>query len=582
MRITAAEALLNELKLWGVDHIYGIPGSSLNGLMNALRKEDEDGVKYIQVRHESAGAMAASAEYKLTNQIGVAFGSGGPGSTNLTNGLFDALMDGSPMLAIVAQSDSMNQNTHAFQEMEMLPFFENVSVYNRKAMSGEQIPYMVNDAIRTAYEQKGPAVLVLHNDFMEAEIDYEPSHGSVKEIPGPKQFKIDEKKIESIVDEISKAKRPILYLGLGASNYQDKAIEVSEKFKLPVVTSAPSVGRSFPANHDNFMGSFGRLGTKPGFEMINNADLILFVGSSHPFARFWPKDTKVIQVNNSFREIGRQLGAYDSLVADAGDFFDALLATGISIEDDSFLKAGRKTMVAWNKYLDRQADRAGDVIYYESVIKKVREISKDDTVYALGVGNNKTHAIRMLPLYGNRKFTMSGWFATLGYSTPAAIGAYLQYPDRQIISIVGDGGFAMNNQEILTQAKYKMPIINVVVTDLTYGFIKHAQIESFNDEYGVDIEDANWAKVGEGLGAISFRVSNKQELDEAFEEAVRLNEEGNQRPILIDAHVVYEDPLDTAIMKLDRSKFSDDEIDEFLKENDMEDQPLLLDLLENK
>lgn len=143
MKITAAEALLKELKLWGVDHMYGIPGSSLNGLMNALRKEEDDGIKYIQVRHESAGAMAASAEYKLSGNIGVAFGSGGPGSTNLTNGLFDALMDGSPMLAIVAQSASSNQNTHAFQETEMLPFFENVSVYNRKAMNPSQVLVMM-------------------------------------------------------------------------------------------------------------------------------------------------------------------------------------------------------------------------------------------------------------------------------------------------------------------------------------------------------------------------------------------------------------------------------------------------------
>lgn len=582
MKMTAAEALLNELKLWGVDHMYGIPGSSLNGLMNALRKEDEDedGIKYVQVRHESAGAMAASAEYKLSGNIGVAFGSGGPGSTNLTNGLFDALMDGSPMLAIVAQSPSTNQNTHAFQETEMLPFFENVSVYNRKAMNADQIPYMVNDAIRTAFERKGPAVIILHNDFMEETIDYEPSKGHIKKMPNLKHFEIEENKIKSIADEIVSAKKPLLYLGLGAKDYQDKAIEVSEKFNLPVVTTAPSVGLSFPANHENFMGAFGRLGTKPAFEMIFNTDLIIFVGSSHPFARFWPQDTKIIQVDNSFREIGRQLDAYDSLVADAGDFLDALLETGIKREDDTFLKAARESMKAWNKYIERQADRAGDVIYYESVIKKVRDLADEDAVFTLGVGNNKAHSIRMLPLNGESNFTMSSWFATLGYSTPAAIGAYMQYPDKQIFSIVGDGGFAMNNQEILTQAKYEMPIINVVVTDLSYGFIKHAQLGTFKDEFGVAIQDADWAKVGEGLGAISFKVSNKEELDKAFDEAIRLNKEGNKKPILIDAHVVYEDPLDTSNMKLDRNMFSDSEINEYLKENDIEDQPLLQDLME--
>lgn len=583
MKVTAAQALLNELKLWGVDHIYGIPGSSLNGMMNALKNERKDGIKYIQVRHESAGSMAASAEYKLSGKLAVAFGSGGPGSTNLTNGLFDALMDGSPMLAIVAQSASSNQNTHAFQETEMLPFFSNVSVYNRKAMNANQIPYMVNDAIRTAFERKGPAVLILHNDFMEEEIEYEPSHGAIKTIPSQVHYEIDKDKVKSIGEEIVKAKKPLLYLGRGVMGNMDLAIEVSEKFNLPVVTSAPSVGLSFPANHKNFMGAFGRLGTKPAFELINLSDLIIFIGSSHPFARFWPQDTKVIQINNSFRELGRQIGAYDSLVADSGDFLKALLDTGLKRDEDAYIKASRKNMEAWNSYIERQADRETDeLLYYESVIRKVRDFSEKDAVYSLGVGNNKTHSIRMLPLDGNKNFSMSSWFATLGYSTPASIGAYLQYPDKQIWSIVGDGGFAMNNQEILTQAKYKMPIINVVITDMTYGFIKHAQIETFEDEFGVDIQYANWAKVGEGMGAISFLANNKNELEHAFKEAIRLNKEGNDKPILIDAHVVYEDPLDTSVMKLDPEKYSREEINEYLKSNNIEDQPLLDDLIKEE
>lgn len=583
MKMTAAKALLQEFKLWGIDHIYGIPGSSLNGLMAALRDEGKDGIKYIQVRQESAGSMAASAEYKLSGNIGVAFGSGGPGSTNLTNGLFDALMDGSPMLALVAQSSSSNQNRHSFQETEMLPFFENVSVYNKKAMNAAQIPYMVNDAIRTAFERKGPAVLILHNDFMETEIDYNPSEGAVKKMPNLAHFEIDKQKINKIAKEIKDAKRPVLYLGRGVMGHMDLAIEVSEKFNLPVVTSAPSVGLAFPSNHPNFMGAFGRLGTKPGNEAINESDLVIFVGSSHPFARFWPKTTKVIQVNISFREIGRQVEAYDSLVADSGDFLRALLDSGFSRDEDAYIRASRKNMKNWNAYLERQADRESDeVIYYESVLRKVKEYSEEDAVYALGIGNNKTHSIRMLPLDGKKNFTMSGWFATLGYSTPAAIGAYQQYPDKQIWSIVGDGGFAMNNQEILTQAKYSMPIINVVITDLTYGFIKHSQLASIKDEFGVDIQYANWAKVGEGMGAISFLASNKNELDHAFKEAIRLNKEGNKKPILIDAHVKYEDPLDTGNMKLSPKRFSREEIDKYLKENNIEDQKILQDLIDEE
>lgn len=585
MKITAAEALLKELKLWGVDHIYGIPGSSLNGMMNALRKEGEEGVKYIQVRHESAGAMAASAEYKLSGKIGVAFGSGGPGATNLTNGLYDAKMDGVPMLAIAAQSASSNQNTHAFQETEVLPFFENVSVYNRKATNAQQIPYIINDAIRTAFEYKGVAVVILHNDFMEEEIEYEPTHGAIKEIPNLKHFELPEDKIRAIAEDIQNAKSPMLYLGRGVEGYMDLAIEVSERFNLPVVTSAASIGISFPSNHPNFMGSFGRLGTKPANEIIYNSDLILFIGSSHPFARFWPKSTKVVQVNNNFREIGRQLPADESLVADSGDFLKALLDTGLDRPETPTLRATRKNMQNWRKYLERQADRESDVIYYESVLRKVRDYAKDDAVFALGVGNNTLHSVRMLPLNGTQKYTMSGWFATLGYSTPASIGGRLQFPERQVWSIVGDGGFAMNNQEILTQTKYKLPIINVVITDMTYGFIKHAQIEEFEDEFGVSIQYADWAKSSEGLGATVFKAETKEQLDYAFKEANRLYDEGTDKPIVIDAHVVYEDPLDTAVMKINPNRYSREEINEYLRKNNIEDQTILSDLIaeeENK
>lgn len=179
---------------------------------------------------------------------------------------------------------------------------------------------------------------------MEEEIDYEPTHGEVKEIPNLKHFEIEDFKIKSIVDEIKKAKNPMLYLDRGVDGYMDLAIEVSEKFNLPVVTSASSVGMAFPSDHPNNMGKFGRLGTKPGNEIIYNSDLILFIGSSHPFARFWSKTTKVIQVNNNFREIGRQLPDFDSVVADSGDFLIALLETGESRPETPVFNAAKKNV----------------------------------------------------------------------------------------------------------------------------------------------------------------------------------------------------------------------------------------------
>ncbi len=578
MKMTAAQALIKELKAWGIDHVYGIPGSSLNAMMDALRKES-DGFKYIQVRQEGAGAMAATAETKATGKIGVAFGSGGPGASNMINGLYDSKMDGVPMLALVAQSESFNQNRHSFQETEVLPLYENVGVYNRKVMNGEQMVYVINDAIRHAYEYNGPAIVILHNDFMGEEIDYTESVEE-KFIPKAIRKEVEEDKVKEVAKLIKSAKNPVLYLGKGVSDYRDKAVEVSERFNLPTMTTAPSVGHSFPRNHKNYMGTFGRLGTKPGFDITEEMDLLIFVGSRFPFARFWRDDVKVVQVNNSFKDIGQQIHSDISINADAGDFFDALLATGESREEDKLMRAARKNWENWDKWLNALAKDDSKGLNHEAVLKKIADFSEENALYGVDVGNNTMYSVRVLPLYGDRKHIMSGWFATLGYGLPAGIGLKLTHPDRQVFTISGDGGYAMNMQEIVTQSRYELPIINVVLTDKSFGFIEHSQIEALDDTFGIKIEEANWAKTAEGMGAISFTVSNNEELDKAFDEIKKLMDEGNKKPIFVEAKVRYKDPLDTARMKLNPKKYSKEEIEEFKKTYEVFDMPHLSEILD--
>ncbi len=579
MKITAAQGLLRELRAWGIDHVYGIPGSSLNGMMDALRKE-EDKVKYIQVRQEGAGAMAATAETKYTGKIAVAFGSGGPGASNLINGLYDAKMDNVPLLALVAQSESDNQNRHSFQETEVLPLYENVGVYNRKVMGPQQLIYVINDAIRHAYERKGPAIVILHNDFMTAEIDYEETVEE-KFIPVEPKRAIPKEKIDKALEMIMSAERPVLYMGKGVRECMEKAVEFSEKFALPAMTTAPSSGYSFPRNHKNYMGTFGRLGTKPGFDITEDMDLLIFVGSNFPFARFWRKDIQIIQVNNSFKDIGAQLHSDLSIHGDSADFFQALLDSGKGREEDDRLRAARINMKNWDAWLDATASDDSKGLNPESVIRKIGEFSKPDALYGLGVGNNTMYSVRQLPLYGEHRHVMSGWFATLGYGLPAGIGLKLSNPDKQVFTISGDGGYAMNMQEILTQTRYGLPIINIVFTDKSFGFIEHSQKEALDETYGIKISGADWAKTAEGMGAIAFTVTNLKELDDAFEEIGKLEEDGNKRPVFVEAKVRYKDPIDTARMMLNPEKYSEEEIENFKKEYEIFDMPHLSEILKN-
>lgn len=576
MKITAGQALVDVLSTWGIKHIYGIPGSSVNGLMDALYIEREK-VEYIQVRHESAGAMAAVGYSKFSGEIGACFGSAAPGGTNLINGLYDAKMDRVPLLAIVGQSATDNISTNFFQEMDEIPVYSDVAVFNKMVATPEQIPNVVEEAIRTAYDKKGVAVVILPNDLVEKEIDYIPRKENKNPVSVEKQ-PINKEDVKAVLELIKNAKRPVIYGGLGLKGGKDIVGKVADKFSMPIITTALAVGKASENNHPNFMGAWGRLGTKPAYEAIDKADLMLFVGSNFPFARFWPKDMKVIQVNNDFTDIGKQIPVEIGVVADGKEFLEELLKADFSKEESNFLKACRINKKNWDNWLEAIADDDSEGLNAEAVIKAIRDRSTEDAFYGLDVGNNTMYSVRMLPLNGKRDHIISGWFATLGVGVPYAMAAKLTDPNRQVWSISGDGGFAMNMQEIITETRYELPIINIVLSNRSYGFIQHAQIQK-DFMYGVDITDVDWAKTGEGMGAISFTVKNIEELNEAMDKIMELQKSGNKKPILLDAKLKYSDPFDTSYIKLDPEIYSKKEIEEYKKTYNIFGQPALSEIL---
>lgn len=568
MKITVGQAIMRIFNAWDIKHIYGIPGSSLNGIFDALGKE-QDKIKYVQVRHEQGGALAASAHYKLTKKIGAAFGSGGPGGTNLINGLYDAKMDRVPMLAIYGQTASDNINTTFFQELDQSPIFADVAVFNKQAVNPQQIPNLIEEAIRTAYSKKGPAVVILPTDMVETKIDYKPRKEK-RYIPKTQNPIIEDSDMDKVIRMIKDAKNPVLYLGQGVYDAKDVVKKVSDKFKMPIVTSVLGIGVAVENNYENFMGSFGRLGFKSAYDVIYNADLLLFVGANMPFARYWPEDLKVIQVNNEIADIGKQIDVEVGIVADSKDFLNKLSESDYFVDHRVFLDAARLSKKYWDEWLDKLALDDSKGLSGEAVIKEVSKMATENAVFALDVGNNTMHSIRTLPFDQKQQFTISAWFATLGYGVPASIDAKITDPDKQVWSISGDGGFAMNMQEIITQSKYQLPIINIVLNDKSYGFIKHAQLNS-QFEFGVDIQEVDWAKTAEGMGAIGFSVSTLAELKAAFEKIEKLQKDDNKKPIVIDAKILYRDPIDTSVVHIDPEIYSPEVIQEYKDRYDAHD-----------
>ncbi|WDT64968.1 thiamine pyrophosphate-binding protein [Companilactobacillus crustorum] len=573
-KMIAGQALIKVLEDWDVDHVYGVPGGSINHTVEGLYLE-KDKVKYIQVRHEEVGAIAASADAKFTGKIGVAFGSAGPGATHLFNGLYDAKMDHVPVLALVGQVPQENMNTNYFQEMDEGPMFEDVAVYNRTVTTAEQIPYVINQAIREAYRQNGVAVVILPENLTSTEIDYVPTK-TPKVVKNNYSQNINPDDIENSLEMLKNAKHPLVYAGRGLLGAKDVLTKFSEQFNSPVMTTVPATG-VISTDHPNFIGTFGRLGTKSGFEALQHTDLILFIGSEFPFARFWPEGVKIIDVNNNPYDIGKTIDVDYAVIADAKSYLQAL----VTLPNETWLKANQENKANWDKWLDKLSKDDSNGLNPETITSKIAEMAGPNDTYGVDTGNVSEFGVRGLPMNHNQRFAISGLFATMGFGLPAGLAGALSVPDAQAWTLSGDGGFSMVAPDLITEARYGLPVINVVLSNERLGFIYYEQVASKQHLYGVDLTGADWAKVAEGLGGIGFTVKSIKDADEVFSKIKELQASGNKKPIVVNAVIKQDDPVATAFMPLDAKLYGQDAVDEYSKKYhiDVKEQPSLGEIL---
>lgn len=570
-KINAGVAMVNVLEAWGIDHIYGIPGGSFNSTMDALYHERE-AVKYVQVRHEEAGALAAAADAKLTGKVGAVFGSAGPGASHLINGLYDAQMDHVPVLALLGQVASTAMNYNAFQELNENPMFADVSVYNRTVMTPESLPHVIDEAIKAAYQQKGVAVVTIPVDFGFAEIEE-------IEIATAKNHKTgvvfpDETDLKAALPLIETAHQPVLYIGQGVRGNFDAIKAFSEHFSMPVAASVLAKG-IVPDLYENFLGFAARVATKPANEALADADLIVFVGSDFPFGRnFFNPSAKFIQVDIDAAKFGRRHNVDQSVLGDGATALRRWVELGTARPADAWLKANQENIRNWHAWRKNFYNDESTPLRAEPVFKEINRIAEQDAVYVADVGNVTLNAIRHLEMNGEQQFTTSGWFATMGNGVPGGIAAQLTYPDKQVFTFSGDGGFAMQMQDVITQVKYNLPIINVVFSNDAFGFIEAEQEDTEQQKFGVFLERADFGKVGEALGADGFTITEYSQLEPAFTAA-----KASKRPVVIDVKIKDERPLPVEALQLEPEKFSVEQINAFKEKYQVHDMPTLRELL---
>lgn len=563
--------MVNVLEAWGIDHIYGIPGGSFNSTMDALYHERES-VKYIQVRHEEAGALAAAADAKLTGKVGAVFGSAGLGASHLINGLYDAQMDHVPVLALLGQVASTAMNYNAFQELNENPMFADVSVYNRTVMTAESLPHVIDEAIKAAYQQKGVAVVTIPVDLGFAEIEE-------TEIATAKNHKTgvllpDEADLKAALPLIEAAKQPVLYIGQGVRGGFDAIKAFAEHFSMPVAAAVLAKG-IVPDLYENFLGFAARVATKPANEALADADLIVFVGSDFPFGRyFFNPDAKFIQVDIDAAKFGRRHQVDQSVLGDGATALRRWVELGNARPADAWLKANQENIRNWHAWRKSFYNDESMPLRAEPVFKEVNRIAEEDAVYVADVGNVTLNAIRHLEMNGEQQFTTSGWFATMGNGVPGGIAAQLTYPEKQVFTFSGDGGFAMQMQDIITQVKYNLPIINVVFSNNAFGFIEAEQEDTEQQKFGVFLEGADFGKVGEALGADGFTITEYSQLEPAFTAA-----KASKRPVVIDVKIKDERPLPVEALELEPEKFSAEQINAFKEKYQVHDMPTLREIL---
>ncbi|WP_125702694.1 pyruvate oxidase [Lacticaseibacillus daqingensis] len=535
--VPASVAMLRVIESWGVDHVYGYPGGSFNSTMAALDAEKER-LRYIQIRHEQVGALAASSDAKLTGKIAVAFGSAGPGATNLLTGLYDAREDHAPVLALIGQVPSTNMNYNYFQEFAENPMFEDVAVYNRLVMTPESLPYVVDKAIREAYKHRGVAVVVIPNDFGYVQIpdtpysSVSPTDGKAKPLPSATPDEVDH-----VLALIQQAKRPVIHVGRGIGAGGAQLVELSRKLQIPLVLTGLAKGL-IPDDYEGNLGYANRAAMKAADEIFAVADLVIAIGADFPFANliYRTHPFTFVQIDADEAQFGRHHFLDYGVWSDATSFVSQALERSQPVAPTPYFKAAVAANQNWRAYLQELSDRPSDPLEFEPIYKQINRIAEPDAVFSIDVGDNIINAFRFLNLTPKNKWTISALFASMGYGLPGAIAGKLSFPDRQVFNISGDGAFSMVMQDLITEKKYQLPVINIITSNASLNFIKSEQDDIDMPQHsGIFIEDQDFAMIAKAMGIESVTVTRSADLPAAFDQALAVTKAG--RPFLIDAKI---------------------------------------------
>ncbi|MEV0198166.1 thiamine pyrophosphate-dependent enzyme [Nonomuraea sp. NPDC050691] len=509
----ASESLVERLAEWGVDTVFGMPGDGINGIMEGLRRH-RDKVRFVLVHHEEAAAFMATGYAKATGRIGVCLATSGPGGIHLLNGLYDAKLDHAPVLAITGMQETAVLGTGYQQEVHLDRVFEDVAEYNMMVTNPEQLPAVVDLAVRTAYARRGVAHLTIPNDVQVAE-DGEAPFAHVGPVRAPQSTAAylrppgvpRQEHLDAAAELLNAAERPALLVGAGALHAREEVLAVAAALGAPVVKTLP--GKAvIPDDSPYTTGGIGLLGTRPSEELMDDADALLMVGTNYPYTKYLPRPEKVrvVQIEADPARAGARMPTDVPMVGDARDALRALLPLLNARDDLSHLRAYQKRTAAWRSDMEALENPERDPIAPQYVVSVLDDLAAGDAIMTCDSGTIATWAARHWTIRDGREFYLSGNLASMAPGLPYAIAMQHAHPGRQVIAYVGDGGFAMLMAEFLTAARHGLPVKVVINNNNSLGQILWEQMVLGYPEHGVRFPDPEpdysaWAVSCGGFGA---------------------------------------------------------------------------------
>ncbi len=521
-KTTVSEVIISELEKWGIKFVFGIPGGSSLGLVDALRRNKN--IEYIVVRHEENAAMAASAYNKLTGKIAACLTIAGPGATNLATGLYDAKEDRASVLSINGQVATQYLGPGGFQEIDQDAFFRPIAVYNNTIYDKTMAVKILTMALKRAILERGVAQISIPNDIQKELLDtkYCTRETCIT------NFNImpEEKEITKAAKLINKARKPVIIAGWGAFEASKTVLKIAQKIKAPIVTTFRAKG-IIPEDNKWVIGVLGDLGSPPARSLVNNADLLITFGVGFSKNTNVPKDKPMIQVDIDPLKLGKNPFKI-ALWGNCNLVLPKLLSKLKTRNDTTILQEMANMKKKWFEQLEKEADAKAVPLRPPYIMKVLSENIPEDAIISIDVGENGWWFGRNFRSKKQR-FIMSGYLATMGFGFPGAIAAKLAYPDKIVVCITGDGGFSMAMADFVTAVKYNLPMVVVILNNKKLAMIGIEQRMERYEEYGIDLTNPDFALYAEACGGLGIKVSRPEELKRAVERAVK-----SGKPVIVD------------------------------------------------